>query len=384
VTDKLALPELDALAPAADAPDVGPAQLFVATLLPGASQRTAVEAMQRLLRLWQIDAPWQTFAWHQLTARETTYARLALMRDYAPITARTTLSMLRGVLRQAFRVGLMTAETYQRAILLPPVRLESAPAGRMLTDAEIERLATYTRGQPSPQGPLLTAIFAAGLGAGLRREELVALSASALANDRAHLLVRGKGGRERVQALPPWAGEAIAAWLTVRRGLGLTCDAMFTPISPQGTARDEGFTVLGMWRVISATGQAAGCEHFTPHDLRRTFCSKMLDRADLSSTQKLMGHKSATTTVRYDRRDAKRAEAAVATLEACGFAAPPEGFARKGAPLDLAWARSQIAELRARKVDDAKIARALSKAGVTGPAGALSQADVELLGGKAV
>ncbi len=64
--------------------------------------------------------------------------------------------------------------------------------------------------------------------------------------------------------------------------------------------------VLG---IVQRRGAEAGVAHFSPHDLRRTFVSDLLDAgADISTAKKLAEHSSETTTGRYDRRgeEAKR------------------------------------------------------------------------------
>ena len=60
--------------------------------------------------------------------------------------------------------------------------------------------------------------------------------------------------------------------------------------------------------------QEAGVDLFSPHDLRRTFCSDLLD-ADVVTVQKLTGHASPTTTAKYDRRNEEVKRAAVQKLE---------------------------------------------------------------------
>jgi integrase/recombinase XerD len=73
--------------------------------------------------------------------------------------------------------------------------------------------------------------------------------------------------------------------------------------------RDRSMNPDAVWRILQKRGRLAGLESFSPHDLRRTFCSDLLDAGvDIVTVQKLAGHASPVTTAKYDRRgeEAKR------------------------------------------------------------------------------
>lgn len=70
-------------------------------------------------------------------------------------------------------------------------------------------------------------------------------------------------------------------------------------------------SVEGIAYIVRSLGQKAGVRAFSPHDLRRSFVSHLLEGgADLATVQRLVGHAEPGTTSRYDRRgDADRARA---------------------------------------------------------------------------
>jgi integrase len=64
-------------------------------------------------------------------------------------------------------------------------------------------------------------------------------------------------------------------------------------------------------RICEKRGQEAGLREFSPHDLRRTYISVLLDRGvDLATAADLAGHASPNTTKRYDRRGERARHAA--------------------------------------------------------------------------
>jgi integrase len=335
---------------------VSPAELYLATLNTRQSRKTARETLERLTRLLKKPG-WEIFPWESLTATETTYLHAALAQSYSPATLRLSMSVLRGVLRQAFRLKLIDAETYQRAIILPKIKSEKSLAGRSLSEVEIKTLAAYIAALDRPRGAMVAAIFAAGLGGGLRREELATVRVDALSADGACLKVDGKGRRKRDQPLPAWAGRVLKAWLAVRSALGLTCATMFVQGTGGPYLADAPMTVNDVWRLITEVGERSGVAHFTPHDLRRTFATRALLLTDTLSVQKLMGHSDPATTALYDRRDAAVAAKAVEGLEGWGFGdtivRPTEGPPVK-TPLTASLAA--LAAARAKKKNGATVA----------------------------
>lgn len=85
------------------------------------------------------------------------------------------LASLRGVLRKAWRLGLVDAETYRRAVDLPTVRGERLPQGRGLSRRELQKLFVACATDRTPVGRRDAALIAVLYGGGLRRSEIVGL-----------------------------------------------------------------------------------------------------------------------------------------------------------------------------------------------------------------
>ena len=318
-------------------PAASPAEVYVLTLNTPKSRQTAVEALHRLMDILEPAlAPgssfsWRTFPWQGMTPEAAIYARRCLVDNGAPNTARLTLSIMRGVLREAWRLGLLDAETYQRCATLPRITGESAPAGRMLSEAEVTQLVAYLDALSGDYGIMAAAVFAVALGGGLRREELTRPLVSSIVEDGRALRFLGKGRQERVQHLPPWTTARVAAWVAARARKAWKTPTLFLH-AYRGELFDRAPTVYTIWDLVTSVGAAAGLDHFSPHDLRRTFASRLIDAGDLGAAQKAMAHKNPSTTLRYDRRGQGVANRAIDALAGWGFektTAPVEGKERE-------------------------------------------------------
>jgi integrase len=218
------------------------------------------------------------------------------------------LSAVRGVLTEAWRLGLMAADDYHRAVDLPPVAGERLPAGRGLAAGELRAL--FAACDPTPSRALDAAVVALLYGAGLRRAEAVAVDlAHYQPADGAVVVAAPKGGRQRRVFLTGGAQAAVDAWLGHR---GDAPGPLLCPVRKDGAVTIRRLTPDALYRRLQRLGQAAGIARFSPHDLRRSFVSDLLDAgADLAAVQALAGHRRPETTSRYDRRpDSARRKAA--------------------------------------------------------------------------
>jgi len=226
------------------------------------------------------------------------------MERYSPASANKIMAALRGVLREAWRLGFMDAEAYHRAIDIKTIKGNTIPKGRSVGSGEINALVTECYGDPSPAGIRDVAILALLYAAGLRRSEVVTLDLAGYDTESGGLkIVASKGNKARTVYLGNGAKAAVEGWINVRGDLA---GPLVYRIRKGGNIIPERLTDQAIWVILEKRLAQARVKPFTPHDLRRTFAGEMLDAGvDLVTVQHLMGHASPVTTSRYDRRDEK-------------------------------------------------------------------------------
>jgi len=313
MTELIRITEGQAITEAEAMPSVNPAAVYVASLGSEAGRRTMRAALENIAKLASGGAlGFETFPYHKLTFAHVAAIRAKLAEASAPATVNKALSALRGTLRAAWRLGLMTAEQYQAAADVKGLRGETIPAGRSLTPGELGALMASCANDPTPAGARDAAIIAALYAAGLRRAELVALDLGDYDPQTGEMRITGKGHKERLAWINNGAAQALADWLSVRGG---DPGPLFVAINKGHKLSAGRLTPQAVYKMLAKRAEAAGVKAFSPHDLRRTFVSDLLDAgADISTVQKMAGHANVTTTARYDRRPEQAKQKAAALL----------------------------------------------------------------------
>ncbi|MEV7971351.1 tyrosine-type recombinase/integrase [Sphaerisporangium sp. NPDC088356] len=308
-------PGLGAVTPAAD-----PYVVYLDALAGAESRRTMRGCLDRVARVITGD-PAATGAgqpWHLLRYEHTVRIRTILTEQgWSPAYVNKHLVALRRVLREAWRLGKMTAEDYQRAADLPTLQHTRLPTGRHVPPEVVGAALAVCDRDDSPAGVRDSALLAVLYSTGCRRAEVAGLALADYDVAARSLRVRGKRDKERLVYLTAEAVARTEAWLAVR---GRAAGALFAPISRAGRLRaPEGrpaaMTGQAIADILARRLSAAGATKSTPHDFRRTFIGELLDAGvDLATTQALVGHASPVTTARYDRRPESRRREAVDRL----------------------------------------------------------------------
>lgn len=280
--------------------DQNPAVVYLAGLNSDKARRTQKQALEVVAGLLTGSPDVLTCNWAGVNFQRTQAIRARLANRYAAATANRILSALRGTLKAAFLLGQTSAEDYQRAIMVKNVTGSTLPAGRELSGGELQALMSECEDDKTPAGARDAAIIALMYSCGLRRAEVVALDFEDYDSQTGLLRVLGKRNKERTAYLVNGAARAMSDWLAVR---GSESGALFWPINKGGRPANRRMTNQAIYNLLAKRGESAGVKDFSPHDMRRTFVSDLLEAgADIATVAKMAGHASVNTTARYDRR----------------------------------------------------------------------------------
>ena len=149
-------------------------------------------------------------------------------------------------------------------------------------------------------------------GCGLRRGELAGLDVENLDLDDCSILVQGSGGNSGPSTSPRTGAGTCGGGSIV----AATNRPLFCPVRQTGEIAMTRMRGESISYILRRLQEEAGIEAFSPHDLRRSNITHLLDAGvDVFTVQKLAGHADATTTARYDRRGESAKRQAVKRLE---------------------------------------------------------------------
>lgn len=218
----------------------------------------------------------------------------------SPATVNATLAALRGVARAAWNLELISGDDYNRIAAVKGLRGSRLPTGRALTIGEITALFDACFHDRTAAGRRDAAMLALLLGAGLRRAECAALALNDYHAERRELIVRGKGDKQRLMPLGQTANLAVVDWLQAR---GEWDGSLLCRVGKGGAIEQAGISDQAIYAAILKRGVEARVARFSPHDLRKTYASGLIDQSgDISTVSRLLGHASIETTAIYDRR----------------------------------------------------------------------------------
>jgi site-specific recombinase XerD len=265
--------------------------------------------------------PWASIQYEHLQ----TLIGVLQQQKHAHTTINAIISAVRGTVRAAMGMKLMSADDYQRLMLVKMVSGVRLPTGRMMSQGEIKALVDaclndtikVKKGEnispkPSPAGYRDLAIFGLMYIGGLRRSEVADLNAEDIDLELKEARVIGKGNKERMLFLDDGTVTAVKQWLSLR---GEFDGALFYRVLKNGKILAGRLSDQAIYNVVKKRQVEAGISDISPHDFRKTFISTILEETgDLRMAQALAGHSDPKTTANYDRREMKEMRKAAGSL----------------------------------------------------------------------
>ncbi|MEM8917705.1 MAG: tyrosine recombinase [Pseudomonadota bacterium] len=178
------------------------------------------------------------------------------------------------------------------------------PLPKILSHQEVEQLFSAIEKRLGVKNPRsldfrLSALVELLYGSGLRASELVSLPRQAVVRNRPFLMIRGKGGKERLVPISDRARNAVQAWLE-----HVDSDRPF--LFPSRTGH---ISRIRLYQIIKELAAQVGLNpaKLSPHVLRHAFATHLLEGgADLRALQTLLGHSDISTTQIYTHVDSAR------------------------------------------------------------------------------
>ncbi len=187
--------------------------------------------------------------------------------------------------------------------LQPPKTVRRLP--KVLTETEVDALLAAPDLEAA-LGVRDKAMIELLYASGLRVSELVGLELAQLRLDQGFLIAFGKGSKERIVPVGERAEVWVGSYLADVRPAIVSGRHEVVFVNHRG----RGMTRQGLWKILKGYGVRAGIRGLSPHVLRHSFASHLLEHgADLRSVQMMLGHADISTTQIYTHIHQQRLKA---------------------------------------------------------------------------
>jgi integrase/recombinase XerD len=287
---------------------LSPALSYLASLGSSESRRVMASALDRVAAMMGAanfrEVPWERIRYEHVAMLRAKLSGEAISMGHANLC----LVAVRRVSLHGMRLGIIDPGAYQQIAACEGIKGTRLPKGRFLDGGEIMALYGATHAASKPLSGLRDRAFL-GLcwGMGLRVTEAINVAAQEVTGEA--LRVTGKGNKEREVPWAPNVQRHLVKWC---ESAAIESGAVLRAVNKFGTVAPGSISAVSLRRICEQLADASGVARFTPHDLRATYATMLLESGvDALIVQRLLGHARVDTVQTYDRRPATAARAAV-------------------------------------------------------------------------
>jgi len=290
-----------------------PAEIYLLSLESSQSRISMRSYLKRSIQIISDKDAIEDFNWSSLSYEMAYKLKDRLIEENkSPATINAYLSCFKGAAKEAWRQKIIDIETYQHIKDVKRAKGSREPKGRALSLLELNTILDHCLSQEGLISMRDAALIALVYGAGLRRSEAANLSLNAYHRKNGEITILGKGNKERINGLNDRVMDIVDCWLEER---GQTPGPMFVRIYKGGKITLQAITGQTVYDIITKRYKEAGLKRLTPHDLRKSFATHLLNNGeDIFTVQELMGHASLDTTKIYDHRGKNKQKKAAKAL----------------------------------------------------------------------
>ena len=288
-----------------------PTECYLSNLAPS-GRRTVKSVLKTAVKILSANATLETYQIHALGYDQLSFLRQVLVeQDKSARTIHLTFQAIRAVTKTALLMGQVEQRALDKFSALKLPHIEPSAKGKALSMSELKHF--LSKQNSSAHEVRNIALIATLSGAGLRRSEIHRLRLSDLSLQDAQLVIqKGKGNKTRTQYLPLWVVSHLSEWVSLR---GNKSGFLFCKQINSQSLIQKPLSIASIYDIVTTRAVQTLGKNITPHDLRRTYITSLLDNGvDISTVSKLAGHKSITTTQIYDKRGIESLKKAVNTL----------------------------------------------------------------------